>query len=178
MTKFKSYGNAILDLWTAKSSSEREALLLEVDPTMYQYRWEGGQYQVECQWGDIGSGMRNFKNFKILPYINLEALREAPAHFLNLVFNRVKCPAEGWAPYNTHKLRLPWDSGAFGILFNRNCVVAQGSKYGEHHRASTQRRSLLPALQMRYIHKGGNRRGCRSGIEYIYSHWLCQINVY
>jgi hypothetical protein len=99
-------------------------------------------------------------------------------HVSRMSFSTVMYLLEGWAPYDVPWLRLPWNTEAFGRRFNNNCVVVQGPKYGEHHRASTQRRCSLPALQTRNTHKGDDKRRCRSGIEYIYSQWICQINVY
>ena len=64
---------------------------------MYQYRWERGRYQAERQWGDIGTRIRSFRNFNSLPYIDVEALREAPCTFLESRFpqSQVSCRGLG-----------------------------------------------------------------------------------
>jgi hypothetical protein len=79
---------------------------------MYQYRWVGGRYQAEREWRDIGTGMRSFRNFNSLPYINVEALREAPYTFLESRFpqSQVSCRGLGTIRYTLAEIALEYQS--------------------------------------------------------------------
>ena len=154
LTKCRSYANAILDLWTARPLSERKALWLEVIQQCISIDGKEADTRQNVS-GEISAqeyGASGTSTHCLTSTSKLSG--KPPARFLNLVFHRVKYLAVGWAPYDTPWLRLPWNTGAFGRLFNRNCVVVQGPKCGEHHRASTQGWSFLLALQTRNIHKG------------------------
>jgi hypothetical protein len=133
MTKCKSYGNMILDLWTAKSLPERKALWLEViqqcisiDEKEANIRQSVSEKTSSQEYGASGTST-------YCP-ASTSKLSGKPLHVswsFFLLSNGVKYLAESWAPYDTPWLRLSQNTGVFGILFNRNCVVVQGSKYGE-----------------------------------------------
>jgi len=137
--KFREQSNAIIDTWTNFSVLERKKVLLGADNTMYEFQWGEARHTVAFQWVDIGTAMRDFRTFNLLSYVNLEALSQDPARFLNLLMNRINYSPQDWAPYDSHLLRLPWNTGAFERYFNQNCVVMQGPNYGS---------SLVPWSQL------------------------------
>ncbi|KAN0092460.1 hypothetical protein V8E51_018307 [Hyaloscypha variabilis] len=137
--KFREQSKAIIDTWSNFSVLERKKVLLGADNTMYEFQWGEARHTVAFQWGDIGTAMRDFRIFNLLSYVNLEALSQDPARFLNLLMNRINYSPQDWAPYDSHLLRLPWNTGAFERYFNQNCVVMQGPNYGS---------SLVPWSQL------------------------------
>jgi hypothetical protein len=125
------YGASIRSKWTNKRPQKRAELLLEVDNTMYEFQWGEARHSYNYQTGNIGTWMRSCRNFNLLPYLNIEALQKDPARFLNLLYNRFHYPPQDWAAYDNHKLRLPWNTGAFEVMFNEKAVIMHGQQYGK-----------------------------------------------
>jgi hypothetical protein len=131
-TQCSKYGASIRSKWTNKRPQKRTELLLEVDNTMYEFQWGEARHAYNFQNTNLGTVMRDVRNFNLLPYLNLEALQKDPARLLNLLYNRSHYPPEDWAAYDNHKLRLPWHTGAFEVMFNPNAVIMHGGpQYGE-----------------------------------------------
>jgi hypothetical protein len=100
---------------------------------MYEYQMGEARENCKAHFSnlDIGMEMRSFRTLALLPYMNLEVLTEDPARLLGLLYNRTRYSPEDWAPYDSSKLKPCWGTGAFGIVFNPNCVILHGAKYGE-----------------------------------------------
>lgn len=142
-------GTAIFKRWKNKSSEKRKALLLEVDPDMYPRQWAnfhlGYEYAVlnreeimparaEGVYVDPdlsqGNTRRPHCNIFLLPYMNLESLKDDPGRLLNIVQNRVKYSPEQWA-YDNYLLDKQWRVGTFATVYNNNCIVMHGFGYGK-----------------------------------------------
>lgn len=142
-------GGVIFKRWKKKSSEKRKALLLEVDPDMYSHQWSDIRLRadfvpIENQMGigkagglfpdpDLtqGTTRRPFRKICLLPYMNLESLKDDPGRLLNILQNRVKYSPEQWAPYDNSLLDKQWRIGAFGTVYNKKCIIMEGPNYGK-----------------------------------------------
>lgn len=69
--------------WIRLLPSDREALLRQVDPDMYPYRWGEARFCAEYYDGyDLGTEMRRFRSWNLHPDINLEELSQDANQFL------------------------------------------------------------------------------------------------
>jgi hypothetical protein len=145
----ESNGSIILKRWRKKSSEKRKALLLEVDPHMYPYQWSDIRFTEEfvnspeqkaiARSGPLdqdpdatqGRARRPYRNICLLPYLNLESLKDDPARLLNILYNRVKYSPEQWAPFDNYLLDKQWFIGSLATAYNRNCIVMHGPDYGK-----------------------------------------------
>ena len=118
--------------WTRLLPSDREALLRQVDPDMYPYRWGEGRFCAEYRDGyDLGTEMRRFRSWNLHPDMNLEELSQDANQFLRLLENRAKFSPAAWAAYDSIRLNLPWALGGFELLFNSHCVVLHDEGYSK-----------------------------------------------
>jgi hypothetical protein len=135
-------GNTILKRWKKKTSDERKAVLLEVDRQMYPHQWCDAYFSHEFvpkakaiaagAYSDydvtIGRDHRPYLNVCLLPYINQEALKDAPTKLLSLLYNRTQYTPEQWAPYDKFLLDKDWELGSFDTTYNANCIVIFGEE--------------------------------------------------
>lgn len=138
-------GDNIMKRWRKRTQAKRAAILLEVDSTMYPNQWCSGYFDDSFRLSALamlasgqfdpdvtrGRERRPYRNACLLPYINVEALKEDPARFLNLLHNRAKYKPESWASYDNSLLNQQWDLGSFEIFYNANCIVMHGTDYGK-----------------------------------------------
>jgi hypothetical protein len=141
-------GNVIIKRWKKRSGEKRKALLLEVDPHMYPHQWADIRFYEEFanspeqramhlsglldQDPDAtqGRARRPFRTVCLLPYLSLESLKNDPAKLLNLLYNRVQFSPEQWVAFDNYLLDKQWKIGSLGTVYNRNCIVMHGPKFG------------------------------------------------
>lgn len=142
-------GAVIIKRWKKKSSEKRKALLLEVDPLMYPYQWSDIRFYEEfsntpaqkalAEFGILdpdpdatqGKARRQYRNVCLLPYLNIQSLKDDPARLLNIVYNRVRFSPEQWTPFDNYLLSKQWKIGSLITSYNRNCVIMYGPRYGD-----------------------------------------------
>ncbi|TVY82305.1 hypothetical protein LSUE1_G002243 [Lachnellula suecica] len=143
-------GHTIIKRWKKKSNEKRNVLLLEVDPSMYPYQWSdmrflaeygnrpdhlealnSGLNTVEDPDNTEGHARRAFRDVCLLPYVNLESLKNDPAKLLSLLYNRVKYPPEKWASFDNWLLEKQWHMGSLPTPYNKNCIIMYGPSYGK-----------------------------------------------
>jgi len=122
------YGGTIYSRWKKRSREKRALLLKETDPSMYEHQW----YETRIDDEDfvIDDELKARRMF-LLPYVNVEALKEDPTRLMGLLMGRIRYKPEEWAFYDNSFVHLPWRLGALDLAFNKNCVVMHGQKYGE-----------------------------------------------
>jgi hypothetical protein len=130
---FKGIG--MVKKWKGKSSKARELLLRKVNPTMHDKNWNKGHFGYQFRYGSYPQEMRKdqekYRNICLLPYINLESLKEDPSRFPSLMYNRTKYPPEDWVSFDSRMLNVSWTAGCVDLKFNQSCIVMHGAKYGE-----------------------------------------------
>ncbi|KUJ15560.1 uncharacterized protein LY89DRAFT_783691 [Mollisia scopiformis] len=132
-----------------KSGEKRKALLLEADPTMYPHQCDirfteefvnTPEQRRSLQSGvwdqndpDLtqGRARRPYRNICLLPYLNIESLKNDPARLLNIIYNRVKYSPKQWWGFDNYLLDKQWKIGSLSTPYNRSGLVTYGSRYGD-----------------------------------------------
>jgi hypothetical protein len=138
-------GNLILTRWNSMISEERKKLLLKVDPEMYPHDWSELRFhfkhkefrvrhQREPSKFHISADLaeRPHRYACLLPYINLEDLKNDPLRFLSLLYNRVKYSPAQWAPFDNFLLAEQWRIGAFDTSYNEGSIIIGDNEYGKY----------------------------------------------
>jgi hypothetical protein len=134
-TQLAIKGVGMVKKWKGKSIKSRELLLRKTNPTMHDKNWCEGYFTYEFRYTRYGKEMRKdqekYQNICLLPYINVESLKENPSRLTRLLYNRTKYPPEDWVSFDSRMLNFAWTVGCFDLKFNKSCVVMHGAKYGQ-----------------------------------------------
>lgn len=142
--QYSRNGDTILKRWK-KSSKKRSSYLLSVEPDLYPYECPNGhllqnfaeKHLASKARGEVdsdisqGSVRLGFRNACLLSYLNLEALSNDPAKFLNLLYNRSHYTPEQWASYDNYLLIKEWEIASINTVYNGNCIVMHGEDFGK-----------------------------------------------
>lgn len=165
-------GSTISKRLKKKSSEKRKALLMEVDPDMYPHPWsdlrftqtflelpamqasESGVPNTDMELTQ-GEMRWKYRDVCLLPYIDLECLKNDPDSLLSVLYNRIKYSPQHWAPFDNYTIDKSWNLGALQLLYNRNCIVMHGAGYGK----LTLGQRFSPCLGHRRFSEGNTRSG-------------------
>ena len=124
------HGNTIISRWKKRSREKRAAALLKAFPKIFPQQWSGPLINYDyanVTWRKA----REFREALLLPYLNLEVLRDDALKFLGLLYNRTKFDPEDWVSFDVHQTRTSWATGGFRTDFAECCIVFYGLNYGE-----------------------------------------------
>lgn len=124
------HATAIAKRWRKKSRDKREEVLLGCKPDL-----EPKQWMILRFFNDNSTHnwqlARESRDSWLLPWLDVESLKEDPARLLGLLNNRTRFSPEDWASHDNEVLMFGYNQGFLAIDYNPLCVVMTGSKYGE-----------------------------------------------
>ncbi|KUJ23767.1 uncharacterized protein LY89DRAFT_712776 [Mollisia scopiformis] len=125
-------GPSIRKRWEELKDSQRETVMKRVDPKMYENKWmepvlghkfRYANHSIDCR--------KDYRNIHLLPYINLQALKEHPSPLLDLFQHRSNFSPAELASFDNRMLDFGWTSGTLDVYFNRNSVTMLGPQFGK-----------------------------------------------
>ncbi|KAF7890046.1 uncharacterized protein EAF02_002461 [Botrytis sinoallii] len=124
------HGNTIINRWRKKSRDKRTKTLQTAFPRMFSTKWN--LVHVHYDYADVTwQPMREFRETLLVPWLNLETLRDDPYKLLALLHARTKYSPEQWVAFGNHSMRASWETGALRTEYADCCVVFYGSNYGD-----------------------------------------------
>jgi hypothetical protein len=127
----KAIGIPTQRYWTQLAQKKRRELLIEVDSGMYPNQFGEAIFSIKYRNETQGLKMREYRQWSLLPYLNLEELSSDPAALMNLIYVRIEYSPATWASYDSAKIRCHWYLGFFDLVYNQNCVIMHGERYGQ-----------------------------------------------
>ncbi|KAF4627825.1 hypothetical protein G7Y89_g10330 [Cudoniella acicularis] len=128
-----SNGNLIVSKWK-KSVKKREEILKRAVPDIHEKRWTIVHYSFEAESKTTKTAQNRsmvWRHRLLLPWLNLEILKENPAVLFALLHNRTAYPPQDWAAFDSKQLVQNWAIGFLAVQFSAKCVVMHGSRYGQ-----------------------------------------------
>ncbi|KAK4543627.1 hypothetical protein LTR36_005272 [Oleoguttula mirabilis] len=147
--KLAQSGDAIRSRWKKKGKDKREAMILEAQSNLYRDKWPELRTMFDYDDFTDGKGFlsmdsrdteavgkaqslnERLKNSQLLPYLNIETLKEDPMRLLSLLHHRSESKLEDWVMFDLQQMKLSVEGGSISRHYNSNCVVMYGDKYGE-----------------------------------------------
>ncbi|KAK3696021.1 hypothetical protein LTR37_018163 [Vermiconidia calcicola] len=147
-SKLAQYGDIVRAKWKKLSRDKRECLLLESQPTMYLHKYPvpriANNMDAEIRQGEklrLTSGLQQLKATLVtqkrikdgimLPYLNVEELREDPMKLLNLLYHRSTSSPGEWVMLDVAQMKGAFETGNLCREYNENCIIMFGERYGE-----------------------------------------------
>lgn len=126
------HGDLFMSRWKKRSKDKRVDLLLRADANLPEHSGTIMYFTQSCGGGYDWRRSRNakFRRAVLLPYLNVDALRDNPSLVFALLHNRVEHSLEDWAPFDSHQFRNAWDVGLLALDFSPMCVIMHGKQYG------------------------------------------------
>jgi len=159
--KLAQYGDVIRMKWKNKmTKAKRETIILEAQLNLYRYKLPelrtmfgydeifGGQKHKYFNVNDseaiskAQSHTEMLKNSQLLPYLNVETLKEDPMRLLSLLHHRSSSKLEDWVMSDVAQMKAGVESGTLSRQYNEGCVIMYGERYGQlvrWHRAQCHR---------------------------------------
>ncbi|TGO50030.1 hypothetical protein BOTNAR_0408g00060 [Botryotinia narcissicola] len=124
------HGNTIINRWRKKSHDKRTKTLQTTFPCTFPTKWNF--VHVHYDHADITwQPMREFREALLVPWLNLETLRDDPYKLLALLHARTKYSPEQWVAFDNHSMTASWVTEALRTEYADRCVVLYGSNYGD-----------------------------------------------
>jgi hypothetical protein len=74
---------------------------------------------------------KTYRDALILPYLNVETLKDDPTKLIALLRYRADYAPENWVTFDAEAMKEEFDHGAIANAWNKNCVVMFGTDYGK-----------------------------------------------
>ncbi|KAF7920587.1 uncharacterized protein EAE97_011480 [Botrytis byssoidea] len=125
-----AHGNMIINRWRKKSRDKRTKTLqtafFRIFPTKWNFVHDHYDH-ADITW----QPMREFREALLVPWLNLETLRDDSYKLLALLHARTKYSPEQWVAFDNHSMTTSWVTGALRTEYADCCVVIYGSNYGD-----------------------------------------------
>ncbi|KAK7700763.1 hypothetical protein SLS57_011987 [Botryosphaeria dothidea] len=128
-TKCRLHGDRIMSRWKKRSREKRELWLLQADPNLCVDRWHLLRYvcmDAHLPWENARKLRKNF----LLPYLSVDVLKNDPALFLSLLYNRTYYHPYMWAPSDSMELATGWNLCYLDVEISGACVAMYRENYG------------------------------------------------
>lgn len=149
-SKLSDHGDAVRARWKKKSKDKRGTMILEAQPTMYLHKWpqqlimygldEEAPVRAEVLEFDtrdtqaIGKALARKKRVKdafLMPYLNVETLKDDPMKLLSLLHHRSSSKPEAWVMLDVAQMRLGVERTNLDLDQNEDNVIMFGDQYGQ-----------------------------------------------
>ncbi|TGO16561.1 hypothetical protein BTUL_0026g00130 [Botrytis tulipae] len=122
------HGNTIVNRWKKKSCDKRTKTLQTAFPCIFPTK--RNFVHVHYDHADITwQPMREFREALLVPWLNLETLRDDSYKLLALLHARTKGLPEQWVAFDNHSMTASWVAGGLRTEYADCCVVLYGSNY-------------------------------------------------
>ncbi|TEY43689.1 hypothetical protein BOTCAL_0363g00100 [Botryotinia calthae] len=124
------HGNTIINRWRKKSRDKRDKTLQTAFPLIFPTKWNIVHVHYDC--ADVTwQPTREYRDALLVPWLNLETLRDDPYKLLALLHARTKYSPEQWVAFDSHSMNAMWETGGLRTEYADCCVVLYGSNYGD-----------------------------------------------
>ena len=128
-------GDTFMKEWKKKSRDARALLIKEAAPEMAKDARAYFELYYSCtagmQFGDLIHKRRMNRWMLLLPWLNVELLRDQPAAIYALIHFRTAYHPASWAAWDSRQIDHGWIMGFFDHEFSQKCVAVHEKAFGE-----------------------------------------------
>ncbi|KAL2809104.1 hypothetical protein BJX63DRAFT_372354 [Aspergillus granulosus] len=125
-----AFADVIMRRWERLSRAKREDLLKQAAPDLEGEQWLLPRYAYCRERMLIHARTPKRRRQLLLPWLNVEVLKNNPAVLFALLHYRTSYPPQQWAAFDSRQLTFSWAGGYFDVDFSDKCVVMHGARYG------------------------------------------------